>query len=136
MTDPPKYQEVARTLRWGLQSGDYSPGDLILLDDLTSEFEVTEPTALRALGLLEREDLVVRDGEGWTVADPAVRTPTVVAVTVLAYTVIVCETCGYVWGNSQAMIQRKGFQVDSMVEDHRSRHLSGLIGKGDEGDVR
>jgi DNA-binding GntR family transcriptional regulator len=67
VTGLPKYLEIAEVIRQGLQSGDYTPGDALYLADLADEFEVTEPTALRALGILEQEELVRRGRGGWTI---------------------------------------------------------------------
>jgi DNA-binding transcriptional MocR family regulator len=131
--DAPKYLQIARGIRSDIYSGNYEPGDLLpTVEELDAEWEATSPTIMRALGVLEQEDLVRRGVEGWTVSEFAGRMPAVVAVSAVGYTVILCRACGFVWGNSVAFIERRGLEVDSFVDDHRDRHTSGAIVTADE----
>ena len=64
----PKYLAIAQGIRWQILSGEYGPGELLpLVEDLDQEWEATSSTVLRALGELERDDVVRRVPEGWAV---------------------------------------------------------------------
>jgi GntR family transcriptional regulator len=74
VTGRSKHLEIAHGIRWQIQSGDYEPGELLpTLEELDQEWEVTSPTMLRALGVLERDDTLRRGENGWTVVgDPGI----------------------------------------------------------------
>lgn len=64
------YLVVAAALRMAMTEGKLAPGDLIpKLDELAAWFGVVRSTAQRAVGALASEDLVLRRGTRWVVAD-------------------------------------------------------------------
>jgi len=69
---PAKYAQVAEALRGQINAGLLRPGDrLPSLGELCAQFETSLGTTDRALGILEREGLIVRvNGTGIFVADP------------------------------------------------------------------
>lgn len=61
MADGAVYRRIADDLRQHIESGEYAPGShLRAVPDLAYDYDVGQNTIKRALGLLERDGLIIR----------------------------------------------------------------------------
>lgn len=154
MTGPPvpKYLVIAQGLRWQIANGEYEAGDVLVVEELDQEWEATSPTVVRALGVLEQDNLIRRGEDGWTVHERTATTldgirpgkitdipgtpeiPAMASVEAVGYVVVLCSVCGLVWSNPETTVHQNAYEIDVIVGEHGDLHESGAIVVGEEVD--